>query len=106
MYLSSSYQPPQTTLERIVPGRIGAFSFQLQTDVEHGINSARHVPAPLAFHVALQLASERVMDDAVAGDVRRTAGGGVDLVEGGNEEFVRVLLGIASELCGGAPRCG
>lgn len=92
-------------MERVVPGRIRAFSFQLQTDVEHGINGARHVPAPLTFHVTLQLASERVMDDAVAGDVRRTAGGGVDLVEGGNEEFVRVLLGVAGELCGGAPCC-
>lgn len=99
--------PSKTRSEGIFPAPSVALSLvlQLQANVQHRIYSRRNISALLALHITLQLSRENVMHDAITRNIGWAAGSGVDLVQGENEEFVSILLGISWQVGRGAP-CG
>ncbi len=62
--------PPQTGCKSVFRGGcFASLSLELQTDIEHRVDGARDIAAPLALDIALKLTCEGGMDDAVARDV-------------------------------------
>ncbi len=98
------YAPSKARHERgRLPRRL-ALRLDFKADVEHRIWRGCHVAAPLAAHVALQKPVERRVHDADAVELRRALRRRVDLVERSDEALVRVLLRVARQLRGRAPR--
>ena len=99
--------PPQTPRQRILPSSdLPTLSPQLQTDIQHRIDCARHISTPLARHIALQLSRKRLVDNTVARDIRRSATRRMNLVKCGDEKLMGVLLRITRHFCRDFPRCG
>lgn len=58
--------PAQTACKCVVSCCFPRFCSQLKANIEHRVGGARHVPAFLTRNVTLELASEGLMNDAVA----------------------------------------
>lgn len=106
-HMTSIYAPPQTSRQRILPStHLSTLAPQLQTDIQHGIDRARRVPTPLTCHIALQLPRKRLVDDTIARRMRRAAARPMNLVEGGDEKLVGVLLRVTRHFRRDFPRRG